>query len=207
MHIWDMDVPIPEPFKDDNHGPTAQCRVEDNDAAHVDTFRQLIQVSAVLESAFRASSHQPIVANCDFINEVARQSRPDDDDPERLFKTMSLLAKWRRSVETLLSATALTSSNAPADIAEPQPKVRSASDRYSVATEQVASIDQMVKLLVGARYLQLETLCPEPRPNMLEKHRAMLINSARDLVALVVQLGAAHLLQRCDIREFQDHFV
>jgi len=187
MHIWDMDVPIPEPFKESVQDPKAPGRIEDNDAVHVETFRQLVQVSAVLESAFRASSHQPFVANCDFLNEVSRQSRPDDDDADRLDKTMASLAKWR--------------AQAPRDVSERQPKVRSTFPGYSVATEQVASIDQMIQLLVGARHLQLETLSPDPRPAMLERHRAMLIRASRDLVALVVQLGATYHLGRCDIRE------
>jgi hypothetical protein len=189
MHIWDMDVPIPEPFKDGSPNvKTAPHRIEDNDAAHVETFRQLVQVSAVLESAFRASSHQPFVKNCDFLNEVSRQSRPDDDDTDRLAKTMFSLNKWR--------------TNAPVDVSDPQPKVRSSLPGYSVATEQVASIDQMIQLLVGARHLQLETLSQTPRPAMLERHRALLIKAARDLVALVVQLGATYHLGRCDICEW-----
>lgn len=78
---------------------------------------------------------------------------------------------------------------------------------YSVPTEQVASVDQMVQLLVAARYLQLETLNPEPQAERLESYRAMLITSARDLVSLVVQLGATYHLARCDICEFSQRNI
>jgi hypothetical protein len=184
MHIWDMDVPIPEPFKDANGTLGTSGRIEDNDLVHVEPFRQLIQVSAVLESAFRASSHQPFVANSEFLNEVSRQHRPDDDDMERLDKTMASLVKWR--------------SNAPTNITEPQPIVRSSLPGYSPATEQVALVDRMIQLLVASRHLQLETLSNDPRPSMLERYRALLITSSRELVALVVQLGSTSHLGHCD---------
>lgn len=71
--------------------------------------------------------------------------------------------------------------------------------RYSVATEQVASIDQMIQLLIAARYLQLETTSESPDPAKLENHRSALLNNAKELVSLIVQLGSASILGQCDI--------
>lgn len=187
MQMWDMDVRLPEPFEEDDKMLPPREHIYDNDVANVETFRQLIQVSAVLESAFRASSHRPIVPNCDFMNEVSRQTRPDDDDAERLEKTMASLDKWRR--------------NTLPEIAEPVAKSRATMPGYSMATEQVASVDHMVQLLVASRYLQLETLSSDPQAEKLERFRVMLINSGRELVSLVVQLGATSQLGRGDICE------
>lgn len=72
---------------------------------------------------------------------------------------------------------------------------------YGLATEQVVAVDQMVQLLVTARYLQLETLSSDPRRDRANAYRADLLCQARDMTAIVVQLGAMNQLSKCDISE------
>lgn len=170
-----------------------------NDAVQTATFRQLILVSAVLEDTLRASSHPPSWEGLgsDVLSEIVRNSRPQLDDSVQLGQAMTRLDKWRRCV--YLPTVADPHRTAPPEISNPRHKDRLGLIRYSIATEQVASIDQMVQLLIAARYLQLETTSDKPDPAKLENHRSALLHNAKELVSLIVQLGSASLLAQCDI--------
>lgn len=91
--LWDYDVRLPEPFEDDGSEQTLE-----NDASHVATFCQLIQLSALLEATFLASVQHPVVANSTFLTDLSRQLRPDLDDSHKLDQVMGNLRKWRRYV-------------------------------------------------------------------------------------------------------------
>ncbi|KAL1413262.1 hypothetical protein Q8F55_001017 [Vanrija albida] len=125
--LWDMDVRLPEPFHYE-HWHSPEWPIE-KDKEYVANFRQLIQLSGVLEFALRASVDRPIVENSSFLTDLARQSRPALDDTSRLDITMAALRKWR--------------SSAPPAVSLPLAKDRSHLPEYSVASEQVASIYQM----------------------------------------------------------------
>lgn len=84
---------MPEPFEGSDN---ASEQALENDAGHVATFRQLIQLSALLETAFLASVQHPVVANSDFLTELSRQLRPDLDDSVKLDRVMANLRTWRR---------------------------------------------------------------------------------------------------------------
>lgn len=86
-------------------------------------------------------------------------------------------------------------------LSERQSKARSTMSEYSTATEQVASVDQMIQLLVMARHLQLETLSSSPSGAKCESYRASILSKARDMTAVVVQLGSTNMLGKCDISE------
>lgn len=81
------------------------------------------------------------------------------------------------------------------------PKKRAAQLEYSVATEQIVALDHMIQLMVASRHLQLETLSSEPHKETLERYRATILTQARDMTAIVVQLGATNHLGKCDICE------
>jgi hypothetical protein len=181
-HVWEIDAHLPEPFED-----STSAEVPDNDAAYVSTFRQLILVSACLEGTLRAMSHPPRWDGdgAEILIEIARSARPQLDDSVQLSHAMATLDRWRRS--------------APPEIGNPRHKDRVGLIRYSVGTEQVAAIDQMVQLLIAARYLQLETTSENPDPAKLENHRSALLHNAKELVSLIVQLGSAGVLAQCDI--------
>ncbi|BEJ12492.1 hypothetical protein CspHIS471_0209520 [Cutaneotrichosporon sp. HIS471] len=178
--LWDYDVRLPEPFEEDG----SEQPIE-NDASHVATFCQLIQLSALLEAAFLASVQHPVVANSTFLTDLSRHLRPDLDDTYKLDKVMANLRKWRTT--------------APPQFSEASPKNRAAQRHYSVATEQIAALDQMIQLMVASRHLQLETLSAEPAKDKLESFRATILTHARDMTAIVVQLGASNQLAKCDI--------
>lgn len=86
--LWHYDVRLPEPFPTDEH--------QTDDAVTVATFRELIQISSVLEMAFFASVHRPIISNSDFMNDIARQLRSNLDDGDKLDRVIDALDKWRR---------------------------------------------------------------------------------------------------------------
>lgn len=180
--MWEIDAHLPEPFEGGSSSD-----VPDNDAAHVSTFRELILVSACLEGTLRAMSHPPRWDGdgADILLEIARSARPQLDDSVQLSHAMATLDRWRRA--------------APPEIGNPRHKDRLGLIRYSVGTEQVAAIDQMVQLLIAARYLQLETTSDAPDAAKLENHRSALLHNAKELVSLIVQLGSAGVLAQCDI--------
>lgn len=91
------------------------------------------------------------------------------------------------------------SSAAPAQLREPAPKKRAVQLDYSVANEQIVALDHMIQLMVASRHLQLETLATEPQKERLEAYRATILTQARDMTAIVVQLGATNHLAKCDI--------
>ncbi|BEI81790.1 hypothetical protein CcaverHIS002_0209500 [Cutaneotrichosporon cavernicola] len=181
--LWDYDVRLPEPFEEDGSDQPME-----NDASHVTTFCQLIQLSALLEATFLASVQHPVVANSTFLTDLSRHLRPDLDDTYKLDKVMANLRKWRTT--------------APPQFSEASPKNRAAQRHYSVATEQIAALDQMIQLMVASRHLQLETLSAEPAKDKLEAFRATILTHARDMTTIVVQLGASNQLAKCDISEF-----
>ncbi|GMK59945.1 hypothetical protein CspeluHIS016_0901620 [Cutaneotrichosporon spelunceum] len=178
--LWDYDVRLPEPFEEDGSDQPME-----KDAGHVATFCQLIQLSALLEAAFLASVQHPVVSNSTFLTDLSRQLRPDWDDSYKLDKVMANLRKWRTT--------------APLEFREASPKERSVQLDYSVATEQIAALDQMIQLMVASRHLQLETLSAEPAKDKLESFRATILTHARDMTTIVVQLGASNQLAKCDI--------
>lgn len=90
--LWDYDVRLPEPFEDSGTG--SEQSMED-DASHVETFRQQIQLCALLEHAFLASVHHPVIANSDFLTELSRHLKPDLDDAVKLENVMTHLRTWR----------------------------------------------------------------------------------------------------------------
>ncbi|GMK54821.1 hypothetical protein CspeluHIS016_0114070 [Cutaneotrichosporon spelunceum] len=182
FHVWEIDAHLPEPFEG-----ASSSEVADNDAAHVSTFRQLALVSACLEGTLRAMSHEPrwVGEGAEILHETAGNSRPMLDDSLQLAGALKTLDKWRRA--------------APPEFGSPRYKDRLGLISYSVATEQVAAVDQMVQLLVAARYLQLETTSGSPDPGKLENHRSALLHNAKETVSLIVQLGSAGLLAQCDI--------
>lgn len=85
--LWDYDVRLPEAFEYDEQ--------QADDAEAVAIFRELIQVSAVLEMAFLASVQRPIVPNSQFLNDLSRKLRSDDGDLEKLDGVLDALQKWR----------------------------------------------------------------------------------------------------------------
>ncbi|TXT05566.1 uncharacterized protein COLE_06886 [Cutaneotrichosporon oleaginosum] len=180
--LWDYDVRLPEPFDD---GGSEQSL--ENDASHVTTFCQLIQLSALLEATFLASVQHPVVPNSTFLTDLSRQLRPDLDDSYKLDKVKANLRKWRRP------------STAPVQLREATPKKRASQPDYSVATEQIAALDHMIQLMVFSRHLQLETLSAEPAKDKLESYRGTILRQARDMTTIVVQLGASNHLAKCDI--------
>lgn len=98
----------------------------------------------------------------------------------------------------------LTDSAAPSYLVEPIAKKRAMKPEYSVATEQVVALDHMVQLMIASRHLQLETLSTEPQKEKLESFRATILSQARDMTAIVVQMGATNHLAHCDISKTFD---
>lgn len=90
-------------------------------------------------------------------------------------------------------------------------KGRLGSPMYSAASEQVAAMEMTVELLLAGRKMQLAMLEPTSTPGLmgldevqmsnLHAARAGVLSSSRDLVSLVVNLGAKGFLNQVDIGE------
>jgi hypothetical protein len=95
----------------------------------------------------------------------------------------------------------------PPSLAGRQLSARLVSPLYSLASEQVAAIEETILLTTSSRRMQLATASlslPDsgsPPKAMLGWHRDAVVAAARRLVASVVQLGSEKLLQHCDISE------
>ncbi|OCF32122.1 hypothetical protein I316_06278 [Kwoniella heveanensis BCC8398] len=169
-HPWlplgDIDCDIPQ------HYPALSGLASHStlpDAQHTETFNGLIGVSAVLNYALKAVCHRPLYPNSPFLDQLAMRMAKQNTDEEALDEVIDHLGTWKRQLPNR-------------------------SGRVSVAGEQIATTELVVRLLVSARRLQLAQANNDMN---VHQYRPPVVSVAKELINVYVQLGAHNCLHQC----------
>ena len=174
---------MPKPYAADPEDTHLQPAVYDPN--YVEIFVAQIGISAVLNLTLRNVIHRPVFPETKFLDDLCDLLWGPQSDEQDMLDIEMQLKLWQEQLPPSLRKRDLAS--------------RQKSPLYSVASEQVAGTESLVKLLAAGRRLQLAQANDSPSVSVW---RPQVVTAGKELINSYVQLGSAQLLKYCDMREF-----